>query len=528
MRSSAVRFALSLGLAVALSSSSLAAQSRLDPAVIAAIRDEATQRSEVMDHLGWLSDVYGPRLTGSPAIEQAAAWAMRRLYSWGLQEVHQERFEFGKGWSVVRFSAHLLEPQVQPMIGYPKAWSSSTAGAVEADVVRVQIDDEGDLETYRGTLAGKIVLTQTARAVQVLEGPVVLRMDRDLLAEAERMPEPDEARPSSRPSRAARRQWQAKLAAFWLQEGVVAVLDRGSDADRVAGGSDLSWRTQRVDGGTVFVGTGGPRDDNAGNVVPSATLAVEQYNRMVRVLDRGLPVRVEIEIRTQFHDETEANGFNILGEIPGTDLAHETVMLGAHFDSTHAGTGATDDAAGTAAMMETMRVLQAVGVRPRRTIRLGLWGGEEQGLLGSRAYVARHFGDAASGELLPQAGGFSTYFNIDNGAGRVRGVWLQENDAAQPFFERWFEPLSDLGITTLGPRSVGGTDHLSFDRLGLPGFQLMQDRVEYNSRTHHSNMDVYDRVQEEDMVQIATAMAVLAYSAAMDDRKMPRKPRARQ
>ena len=314
---------------------------------------------------------------------------------------------------------------------------------------------------------------------------------------------------------------------FYLEEGVVAVLDRGSDSSVVSGapsGSNLRWPTQRTDGGTVFVGRGGPRDARAGRVVPSATIAVEHYNRMVRILDKDIPVRVELNIETRFHDETRPNGFNLTGEIRGSDRANEVVILGAHFDSTHASTGATDNATGAAAMMEAMRILRKVGARPRRTIRIALWGGEEQGLLGSRAYVRAHYADRETMQLTTAHDDVSAYFNIDNGAGRIRGIWLQENHRAGAIFRSWLPGLSDLGVTTIGPRSTNGTDHVAFDEVGLPGFQFMQDRLEYNSRTHHSNMDFYDRVQPDDLVQMAVVAATFAYNTAMLDVRLPRKP----
>jgi hypothetical protein len=285
----------------------------------------------------------------------------------------------------------------------------------------------------------------------------------------------------------------------------------------------MTWRTQRTDGGTIFVQSGGPRDQNAGKVPTQVTLAVEHYNRMVRILEKNVPVKVELNIQANFHDEAGMNGFNLIAEIPGTDLADEVVMIGAHFDSHHSGTGATDNAAGSAAMMEVMRILKAVGVKPRRTIRIGLWGGEEEGLLGSRAYVKEHFADPADMRLKPEHAKLAAYFNIDNGTGRIRGVWMQGNLAARRIFEQWIEPLKDLGVDLLGPRSVTSTDHLSFDAVGLPGFQFIQERLEYNSRTHHSNMDTVDHVQREDMVQMATVAAVFAYNAATRGEKLPRK-----
>ena len=500
----------------------------LDHATLAAIRDEGLRRSQAMDHVSWLSDVYGPRVTGTPAIEQARVWTMEKLREWDLSNVHEERFAFGHGWSLVRFHAHLVEPQVMPIIGYPRSWSSSTDGTVEAEVTRVDIETADDFDTYRGALRGKIVLSQPEREVRMLEGDLVLRMSDDQLEAASRtqVPPPSRGRGGGRGGRGGPT-FNDRLQQFYLDEGVVAVLDRGSDSVMTGAGSGLPFQTQRVDGGTIFVGRGGPRDEAAGNVVPSVTLAVEHYNRLVRILDKDVPVRVELNVETTFHDETDAagqmNAFNILAEIPGTDLADEVVMVGAHFDTTHAGTGATDNATGVAAMMEVMRILQTVGARPRRTIRLALWGAEEQGLLGSREYVRRHFGDAATMTLHPAHETLSGYFNIDNGSGKLRGIWLQENFAIAPVFEAWVASLRDLGVTTLGPRSVSGTDHTSFDAVGLPGFQFIQDRLEYNSRTHHSNMDVVDRVQRDDVVQMAVVAAIFAYNTAMRDERLPRK-----
>ena len=508
---------------VSLASAGAHGAQRHDRDVIAAIKDEGLHRSQVMETVGWLSDVYGPRLTGSPAIEDAKSWAIQRLRQWGVANVREERFAFGKGWSLERFHAHMTEPQVMPIIGYPKSWTSSTNGTVTADVVRVDIRTPEDLDKYRGTLRGTIVLPQPPREVKMLDGDVVLRMDDALLAEASRMPPP----PASTRRPPGKGQVSDLVERFYVDEGVVAVLDRGSDAVMVSGaptGSNLTWPTQRTDGGTVFVGRGGPRDENAGNVAPSATIAVEHYNRMVRLLNRGIPVRVELNIQTRFHDEDERlNAFNIIGEIPGTDLADEVVVLGAHFDSTHASTGATDNASGTAAAMEALRILQAVDARPRRTIRIALWGGEEQGLLGSRAYVRRHFGNPTTMEFKPEHAKLSAYYNMDNGSGRIRGIWLQANAAVAPIFEQWIEDLQDLGVSTVSPRATRGTDHVSFDRIGLPGFQFIQDRLEYNSRTHHSNMDFFDRVQRDDMLQMSVVAAVFAYNTAMLDERLPRK-----
>jgi carboxypeptidase Q len=507
---------------------------KLDYATIGRIRDEGLSRSQVMDHVSWLSDVYGPRLTGSPAILQASDWAIKKFTEWGLVNAHREPWKFGKGWSLVRFSAHMIEPQVQPLIGFPIEWSAGTKGTVTADVMRVQIANEADFAKYRGKLAGKILLTQPARQVRMLEGPIILRMDDKWTAEAERTPVPaargargaaatEEDAAAGGGGRGAQNAFRQKLNDFLAAEGAVAVLERGSDSDMAAGGSDLTWQQQHPDGGTIFPSGSGARDENAGKGVPRVTLAVEHYNRMIRVLDRGIAVKVELNVETKFYDEATMNGFNTVAELPGTDLASEVVLLGAHFDSHPYATGATDNATGSAAMMEAVRILKAIGVKPRRTIRVALWGGEEQGLMGSRAYVREHYADIDTMTLKPDHAKLAAYFNSDNGTGRVRGIWMQGNLAVRPIFEQWIAPLRDLGVTILSPRSVSQTDHLSFDNAGLPGFQLVVDRLEYNSRSHHSNMDTFDRVQRDDMIQQATVIAVFAYDAAMRDEKLPRK-----
>jgi carboxypeptidase Q len=513
------RIALAL---IAAASASLYAQTeKIDYQALGRIRDEGLNRSQVMDHLFWLADVYGPRLTGTPQLQQASEWVMKKFTEWGLSGVKQERWAFGKGWSLVRFSAHMIEPSVQPIVGLPHEWSAATSGAVTAEVVRATLATDEDLARYRGKLAGKIVLTQPLRRVRMLEGPIILRMTDEWTAEAESFPIPGPAASGRGGQNAAA--FRQKLADFLVAEGVVATFDRGADGDMSAGGSNLTWEQQRPDGGTIFPVGAGARDAKAGRSVPEITIAVEHYNRMVRLLERNIPVKVELNVQTRFYDEADKNGINTLGELQGSDLADQVVLLGAHLDSHPYATGATDNATGVAAVMEALRILKTIGVKPRRTIRAGLWGGEEQGLLGSRAYVRDHLGDVETMALKPEHAKLAAYFNSDNGTGRVRGIWLQGNLAAGPIFEQWMAPLKDLGVTILGPRSVSATDHVSFDNIGVPAFQFLVDRLDYNSRTHHSNMDTFDRVQRDDMVQQATVIAVFAYDAAMRDEKLPRK-----
>ncbi len=516
-----------LGLAASAVRSDEPPGTPLDYPTLTRIRNEGLARSQVMDLAFWLTDVYGPRLTGSPAISKAGDWAAGKLSEWGLANVHRETFPFGKGWSLVRFSAHMLTPQVQPLTGFPKTWTPGTKGTVTADVVRVDIRSDADFERYRGRLAGKIVLTQPVRAVNMLTGTIVSRWTEEQLQEAQQTPfsqsDPFLHADQSPLRRPAGPTLQDKIDQFFAAEGVVASFDRGSNDDLVRGDNQMQWMTQRTDGGTVFIGHGGPRDQNAGKGVPAITLAVEHYNRMVRVFEKNVPVKVELNVQTEFHDETAQNGFNLIAEIPGSDPANEIVLLGAHFDSYPWATGATDNAAGSSVMLEAMRILRTIGAKPRRTIRLGLWGGEEEGLMGSRAYVAAHLVDPDTGRTRPEYDRLSAYYNVDNGSGRIRGVWLQGNFAAEPIFHQWFQPLRDLGVTTIAPRSVRGSDYASFDDVGIPAFQFMQDRLEYNSRTHHSTMDFYDRLQRDDLVQMAVVVATFAYNTAMHADKLPRK-----
>jgi Iap family predicted aminopeptidase len=306
---------------------------------------------------------------------------------------------------------------------------------------------------------------------------------------------------------AANAEFTRKRNQFFLDEGVAAVIDPGT----------------RGDGGTLFVQSGGSRDPKDPPVPPQVVVAVEQYGRIVRTLEKKIPVTLQMDIESKFYD-SDADGFNVVGDIPGSDKADELVMVGAHFDSWHTGTGATDNAAGSAIMMEAMRILKTTGVRLRRTVRIGLWGGEEQGLLGSKEYIKAHFGDPATMQLKPDHAKLAGYFNVDNGTGAIRGVYLQGNEAVAPIFQAWMEPFRNVGMTTLTIRNTGGTDHLSYDAVGLPGFQFVQDEIEYDTRTHHSNMDVYERIQPNDMMRNAVIVASFVYNTANRDEKLPRKP----
>lgn len=480
-----------------------------DLTAIHRIKEEAFQHSQVMEIVSYLTDVYGPRLTNSPNIRAAADWVVGKMKEWGLSNVHLETWgPFGRGWANERVYAQVLSPRPFPLIAYPEAWTPGTNGPVTAPVVLAVIEKESDMDKYRGQLKGKIVMTSPMREVPARFEPQGHRFTESELAELTNEPVPT-GRPGL-PARLAQfraqRELRQKIQKFLVEEGVAVWLEPG-----------------RGDDGTVFVQAGGSRDPKDPPAPPTLAVAIEHYGRIYRLLEKHIPVTLEVNIVNRFYDD-DLNSFNILGEIPGTDKADEVVMVGAHFDSWHAGTGATDNAAGSAVMLEVMRVLKATGVPLRRTVRIGLWTGEEQGLLGSRAYVKAHFGDPETMQLKPEQAKLDAYYNVDNGTGRIRGIYLQGNEAVAPIFAQWMKPFADLGMTTLTIRNTGGTDHLSFNAVGIPGFQFIQDPIEYETRTHHSNMDVYERIQEADMKQMVAIVASFVYLTANADTMLPRMP----
>jgi carboxypeptidase Q len=480
------------------------AAEKVDLDAIYRIKDEGLQRSKVMEIESYLTDVYGPRLTGSPNIKEAAEWAEKTMKDWGLVNVHLESWPFGRGWQNQLFVANALTPRAYPIIGYPEAWTPGTTGQVTGEAVLAVITTEKDFDTFRGKLRGKFVLASAMRDVPAhFEAPGHRYSDAEL---ADLSKQPEGGRGRGRGDFQARQAFTTRVNRFFIDEGALAVLD-----------------TSRGDGGTLFVQSGGSRDLKDPPSPPKVVIAVEQYGRIARTLEKKIPVTLSMRIDNTFYD-ADLNAFNVLGELPGTDKADELVMLGAHFDSWHTGTGATDNAAGSAVMMEAMRILKTSGVKLRRTVRIGLWGGEEEGLLGSKEYVKAHFGDPATMQLKPEHAKLAGYFNVDNGTGLIRGVYLQGNEAVAPIFSQWMEPFHNMGMSTLTIRNTGGTDHLSYDAVGLPGFQFIQDEVEYNSRTHHSNMDVYERIQPNDMMRNAVIVAAFVYDTANRDEKLPRKP----
>jgi carboxypeptidase Q len=519
------RFAALAALAVALLTVALAAQGeeRVDYDALYAIKHEAQHNSQVMKTLSYLTDVHGPRLTNSPSMRQAAEWAKTTLVDWGLRNVHFEPWgPFGRGWTNERFVASMVSPQPFVLHGYPKAWTPGTDGRVTAELARVTLDTEADFEKHRGKLKGKIVLLAPRdRGTRSSDSPdqdpsfepLIRRYTDEELRQLqeERIRAERSTRRGGPGSRSQDEEFRRKRMQFLVSEGAVAILERSrGEGNGVIG-------VQGARSGEEM------RQPKSPPVLPQVVLAVEHYGRLSRILDKQIPITIDLEIENTFTD-TDLNSFNVIAELPGTDRKDEVVMIGAHFDAWHAATGTTDNGASSAVVMEVLRILKRTGLTPRRTIRMGLWTGEEQGLLGSRAYVKQHFADPATMALQPAHEKLSVYFNMDNGGGAFRGVYLQGNVAAKPILEAWMAPFEDMGMTTLTMRNTGGTDHLAFDAVGLPGFQFIQDPLDYDTRTHHTNLDFYERAFEEDLIKNAIVLATFAYQAASRDALFPRKP----
>lgn len=521
---------IALGIAFVPLSSVAQSAEEIDTAVVSKIKNEGLNRSQVMDILSMLTDVHGPRLTNSPGYRKAADYAKSALISWGVQNVHADTWDedFGRGWSLKKFSLQALSPVYSPLIAYPKAWTPGVKGVVQGEAIYLDIKKEEDLANYKGKLKGKIVLFSLPTPVKPGFKPDATRLNDSTLLQMANAGA-DEAFSGRRyqspaePQRLAYLKWD-----LCQKEGAVAVLEASSSFRLEDGTLTVSAATVPYPAETPVEKRLQSRDANAPKILPQVVVAAEHYNRMVRQLEKGNSVKLELTLETEF--TPSAPGFNIIGEIPGTDLKDEVVMIGAHLDSWHSGTGTTDNAAGSAVMMETMRILRTLGVSPRRTIRIGLWGGEEQGLIGSKSYVKRTLGERLdknfpydSTRFKPAAEKFSVYFNMDNGSGKYRGVYMQGNEAVRPIFREWFKPFEKMGASTLTLKNTSGTDHLSFDAIGLPAFQFIQDPLEYGTRTHHTSMDVYDKAVEADMKQNAVITAVFAWLASNRDGLMPRK-----
>ncbi len=478
-------------------------QERVDLAIVQRIRDEGLTRSQVGELASYLTDVIGPRLTGSSNMRRANDWTAEQFRGWGLANVTVEPWgRFGRGWERVSFSGRILEPYIQPLQGSPLAWSGSTRGTVTGPVVFVEVSDTAGLAKYRGKVRGAWIMRDTAVAVGPDFDPSPLRTPVDRLLDTARQ-QPPFTPPT--PEQQARMRAQQELG-----RRVYDFLR----AERAAGVLSFSSRQY-----AILRPQGGPaaqtvRDTLSFQPLPAIQLSQEQYFQILRNLRRGMASRLEANVQNRWLT-TDLQAYNTLAEIPGSDLKDQVVMLGAHLDSWFGATGATDNGAGSVVMMEAIRILKTLGLQPRRTIRIGLWSGEEQGLLGSRNWVKNH---AAELDRI------SAYVNVDNGTGRIRGIWNQSNDAAGPVFEQILWPFRDLGVVAVRRGNTGGTDHLAFDAAGVPGFNFVQDPIEYGTRTHHTDADSYERLVIDDLKQAATVVAYTVYHLAMRDEMMPRKP----
>ena len=503
---------------------------KIDLSVIQQIRKEGLEKSQVMDIAFQLTDVSGNRLTNSPGYMRAAKYASARMSTWGLQNVSIDPWgEFGKGWELEKCYLALKTPYYKNLLAYPKTWTSGTRGSKTAELLVIAAKDTLELEKYRGQLKGKIlILDQAIVYKHSFKADAVRYSDAELQAMAAAQPTPQRVAPNPNDTAAARRMREQMQARGGGSQRLITLLKEMARAEGAI--AIVSNGGARSHDGTIFAQGGGAYKASDPENFLDMVLGVEDYNTLLRLAKAGIPVSMEADVKTKFYNK-DVQGYNVIGEIAGTDpvLKNEIVMIGAHLDSWQTGTGATDNASGSAVMMEVMRILKTLNISTRRTIRIGLWSGEEQGLLGSRGYVKKTFADPATMQLLPEHEKLSGYFNIDNGTGKIRGIYLQGNEGCRSIFTQWLAPFADLGATTVTISNTGGTDHQSFDAVGLPGFQFIQDPIEYDTRTHHSNMDVYDHLLADDLKQIATIVAAFAYQAAQRDEKLPRKtlPKAR-
>lgn len=459
------------------------AQDRIDFTVIEKIRAEGMERSKVLEAVDYLTSVIGPRLTNSPAHKRSVAWTQETLKAWGMSEVHAEPFQFGRGWTLDKVIVEMLEPRYMPMSGYPKGWSPATAGRVIAAPVWLPGLEADALKAQAGKLKGAILLTSPLQEYAI-------RADRPAASGDLKAPQPAPSRPP---------QLNAERLALLTTEGVAVTIEPNIGEH-----------------GTVFV-TG--RDLGA-NSVPSIVLASEHYNLIAKLLQQKVPVKLAVDIQARFNED-DPRTHNVIAEIPGSDAAlkDEIVMVGAHLDSWHTGTGATDNADGVATAMEAMRILKTLGVRPRRTIRVALWAGEEQGLLGSKAYVAEHFTGDKNKAARDK---FSVYFNLDNGFPPISGFYMEGNEPARAIMTEWLRPVASIGAIMPAPGHIGATDHLSFLEVGIPGFQAVQEYVNYDVRTHHTNMDFAERIEPAALKQASVVMATVLYQAAMREGTFPK------
>ena len=510
---------------------------KVDLSAIHRIKAEAFDNSKVMEHMFYLTDVNGPRLTGSPGYEKAANWVVKRMKEIGADNSHLEKWgPFGRGWSYEKFSMHLLEPAYSPIAGFPLAWSQGTNGPVTSEPIIAQLtaqSSEEDKAKFKGKLKGKMILLDAPREVRLhLKADASRYTDGELAEQAmsqdpgvigtggfnmanlpnniQTMIRAAGGAPGGRGggfNREAVAERRRKFHQWLIDEGVAAIITNGYNGD----------------GGTVFASSAGGREEKDPNPPPYVAITPEHYNRIYRLVDKKIPVKLELEIKAST-DVAPTDSWNVVAEIPGGSKKDEVVIIGAHLDSWHGGTGATDNAAGSSVMMEAIRILKTLNLKMDRTVRMVLWSGEEEGLLGSKAYVKEHFADTATMKPTAEHAKVSAYYNLDNGSGKIRGVYLQGNDMMRPVFEDYLKPFHDLGAKTLSIRNTGGTDHLSFNEVGIPGFQFIQDPLDYSTHTHHSNFDVYDEIQRSDMMQASAIIASFVYMTANRDEAMPRKP----
>lgn len=488
--------------------------------VVAQIREEGLQRSQIANTLSYMADVLGARLTNSIAMDKAQRWAVEEMKRIGLNGINREPFmEYGVSWDNEYVSIHLLEPDYQPMVGYPIAHTPGTNGKQELQAIIADVRTRQDLETLEGKIRGVAVLSTPPAIIDLsrFETGTPKRSAQEMRELAEAVvppppgPDPYFSRLYPDPPQNPDVLTATERLAFYVKEGVAVVLESSS-----------GWL------GAVrgFARPGAKIDlwsrEATMSSVPIVAVTPEHYNRMYRILRRGIPVSLEVEVRNS-HGTSVEQASNVLGEIPGTDLAQEVVMMGAHFDTWHASPNASDNTSGVAVVLEAARILKAIGAEPRRTIRVALWSGEEQGLYGSRAYVRKHFGNPNDTNIgtTPEYETFSAYFNQDYGPGQYRGIWLQENEHVRQTFKAWMEPFHDMGMTTISLQGVGSTDHVPFDNIGLPAFQFLQARV--GGTGGHTNLDFFDTVPIEDLMKNAVIMASFVYHAAMADERIPRK-----
>jgi carboxypeptidase Q len=491
---------------VALATPTGAATEPVNEDVVARLKVEGFQNSQVMETLSWLSDVYGPRLSGSDNLRKAGEWARDQMTRWGLQHAALELYDspIFRGWSLQHFSIDMVEPQYMRIYGYPMAWSPATAAPLTGTPMVVTVKSKDDFDKYRGKLRGALVMNGRPDTANIGFQPEASR-----LTDAELDKQGHEISPGEPASLKEEEEdfnkgleKMVEILKFFQAEGVAAVITPSSipEAVRVSGYYDQKWQAP----------------------FPSFVFSREHYGRIVRMLDKKVPVKLSLSINATFTDHVR--GFNVVAEIPGSDpaLATQVVMLGGHLDSWHTATGATDNGAGCAVAMEAVRLIQTLGLKPRRTIKVGLWSGEEQDYFGSLGYVTKHFGNPNSSERTPEFERLAAYFNLDNGSGRIRGINLQGNEAARPIFEAWLRPFAYLGATTVTTLNTGGTDHMPFNAVGLPGFQFIQDPLNYETRAHHSSLDVYEEAVPDDLKQASVILATFAYHAAMRDEMLPR------